>query len=303
MRYDYSSIHGSILTPRINYKWSSANRNNVLRISAGNGYRVANVFTEDHAALTGAREVVFKNDLKPEKSWNGNVNFVKKIAVGNTFIGLDATAFYTYFRNKIIADYDTDPNKIIYDNLNGHAVSQGVSLNVDLVLPNGLKMLVGATAMDVYRKEGGEKIQQLFTEKFTGVWNIGYTIKRIGLTVDYTGNLYGSMRLPLLSEFDPRKEYSPWWSIQNIQLTKKIGTKIELYGGVKNLLNWTPNKGNPFIISRANDPFDKQVQFDANGQAMVTPENPYGLTFDPSYVYGPNQGIRAFVGARYNLFR
>lgn len=302
MRYDYNSLHGSILTPRVNYKWSSDNKNNVLRLSFGNGYRVANVFTEDHAALTGAREVVFINDLKPETSWNGNLNFVKKIYAGSTFIGLDATAFYTYFNNKIIADYDTDPNKIIYDNLDGHAVSQGISLNIDVAFPNGLKILAGATAMDVYSKEEGEKVRQLFTEKFTGTWNVGYTFKGIGLTVDYTGNLYGPMRLPLLSDTDPRSEYSPWWSIQNIQLTKKVGKNIEIYGGVKNLLNWTPNKGNPFIIARANDPFDNNVQFDGNGQAMVTPDNPYGLTFDPSYVYGPNQGIRGFLGFRYNLY-
>lgn len=65
MRYDYNSLHGNILTPRINYKWSSLDDTNILRFSVGNGYRVANVFTEDHAALTGAREVVFLNDLKP----------------------------------------------------------------------------------------------------------------------------------------------------------------------------------------------------------------------------------------------
>jgi len=301
MRYDYNSIHGSILTPRLNYKWSSFNKKNTLRLSFGNGYRVANVFTEDHAALTGARQVVFINDLKPETSWNGNLNYVKELYAGNTFIGLDATAFYTYFTNKIIADYDTDPNRIIYDNLEGHAVSRGISLNLDVVLPNGLKILAGATAMDVHSMEEGERIQQLFTERFTGVWNVGYTIKRIGVTIDYTGNLYGPMRLPLLSDSDPRREYSPWWSIQNIQLTKKVGKSIEIYGGVKNLLNWTPNRGNPFIIARANDPFDKGVVFDGNGQAMATAGNPYGLTFDPSYVYGPNQGIRGFLGFRYAI--
>jgi outer membrane receptor for ferrienterochelin and colicins len=302
LRYDYNSLHGNIVTPRVNYKWSSDDKSNVFRVSFGNGYRVANVFTEDHAALTGAREVIFINDLKPETSWNGNLNFVKKMSVGDSFIGFDATAFYTYFNNKIVADYDTDPNKIIYDNLDGHAVSQGVSLNLDITLPIGLKILAGATAMDVYSKKDGIRTRQLFTEKFTGTWNIGYTLKNLGLTVDYTGNLYGPMRLPLLSETDPRRAYSPWWSIQNIQLTKRVGGKTEIYGGVKNLLNWTPNKGNPFIIARANDPFDKNVQFDGNGQALVTPDNPYGLTFDPSYVYGPNQGIRGFLGIRYNLF-
>lgn len=302
MRYDHNSLHGSIFTPRVNYKWNSPNKNNVLRVSFGNGYRVANIFTEDHAALTGSREVEFLSDLKPETSWNGNINFVKKIYTKDgSSIGIDATAFHTYFTNKIIADYVTDPNKIIYDNLDGYAVSQGFSLNLDIALSNGLKFLLGGTYMDVYSVENDVRVPQLFTEKFTGVWNVGYTFNRIGLTIDYTGNVYSPMRLPLLSATDPRKEYSPWWSIQNIQLTKKIRNNIEIYGGVKNLLNWTPNKGNPFIIARADDPFDKNVQFDNAGQALATPGNPYGLTFDPTYVYGPNQGIRAFMGIRWRL--
>jgi outer membrane receptor for ferrienterochelin and colicins len=105
----------------------------------------------------------------------------------------------------------------------------------------------------------------------------------------------------LLGENDPRKEYSPTWSIQNIQFTYNKIKNVEIYMGIKNLLNWTPNKGNPFIIARANDPFDKNVQYDSNGNVLVTPENPYGLTFDPSYVYGPNQGIRSFFGVRYTI--
>ena len=301
VRYDYNSIHGSIFTPRLNYKWNSKNKKNILRFSIGNGYRVANVFTEDHAALTGSRKVEFFEDLDPETSWNGNINYVKRIFAKNgLFIGLDATVFYTYFDNKIIADYDTDPNKIIYDNLDGHAVSQGVSLNIDISYKN-LKMLFGGTYMDVYSVENSIKTQQMFTEHYTGVWSVAYAFPKIGLSIDYTGNLYGPMRLPLLSAEDPRSETSPWWSIQNIQLTKKFKMGIEVYGGVKNLLNWTPNKGNPFVIARSNDPFDKNVQFDSNGKAMVTAENPYGLTFDPTYVYGPNQGIRGFLGIRYSF--
>ena len=107
------------------------------------------------------------------------------------------------------------------------------------------------------------------------------------------------MRLPLLSDLDPRLPYSPTWSIQNIQLTFRGIKDFEFYGGVKNLLNWTPNEGNPFIIARTEDPFDKNVVFDENGQAVPTPDNPYGLTFDPTYVYAPNQGIRGFLGVRF----
>ncbi|EKF54564.1 TonB-dependent receptor plug [Galbibacter marinus] len=302
LRYDYNSIHGSILTPRLNYKWHSKDQNNIIRLGIGNGYRVANVFTEDHAALTGARSVVFLDDLKPEKSWNANINLVKKLYTDKgTFIQFDASVFYTYFENKIIADYNTDPNKIIYDNLDGYAVSKGISLNTNWVLASGLKVLAGATLMDVYSIEQSKRTPQLFTEKFTAVWNVGYEFSALKLKLDYTGNLYGPMALPLLSDTDPRKENSPWWSIQNLQLTKNIGTGFELYGGVKNLLNWTPWKDSPFIIARSHDPFDKNVEFDSNGKALVTDQNPYGLTFDPSYVYGPNQGIRGFMGIRWRM--
>ncbi|TCN55417.1 hypothetical protein EV142_106106 [Flavobacterium circumlabens] len=55
------------------------------------------------------------------------------------------------------------------------------------------------------------------------------------------------------------------------------------------------------MISRTEDPFDKNVQYGTNGKVLVTPDNPYGLTFDTTYVYGANQGIRAFFGLRYTL--
>lgn len=288
LRWDYNSVHGSILSPRINYKWNSRNKSNIFRVSVGNGFRVANVFTEDHAALTGAREVEFQGNLDPETSWNANINYVKKINTENSFITLDASAFYTYFNNRILPDYETDPNKIIYANLGGFSVSKGVSLNADILFTNGLAINAGATLMDVSVTENNIKRRQLLTESFSGVWSISYKFDN-NFTVDYTGNLYGPMRLPLLGPKDDRAEYSPWFSIQNIQLSKKFTNTWEIYGGVKNLLNFTPAANS---ISRAFDPFDEQVD----------PNDPDALTFDPSYVYASNQGIRAFLGVRFTLF-
>ena len=298
-RYDYNSLHGTIFSPRVNYKWNSKNNKNILRFSIGNGFRVANIFTEDHAALSGAREVVFEGELSPEKSWNANVNFVKKISINNTLISLDASGFYTHFNNRILPDYETDPNKIIYTNLNGFSVSKGLSLNSDISFPLGLTMNIGATLMDVSINENNIKKRQLLTESFSGVWSISYNLKKSRIKIDYTGNLYGPMKLPLLSELDPRKGESPWFSIQNIQITKNIGTSWEMYGGIKNILNFTPANNS---IARSFDPFDSGVDFNSNGEAIATTNNPYALTFDPSYVYASNQGIRGFLGLRYTIF-
>ena len=300
-RYDYNSDHGNIFTPRFAYKFS-INKNNIIRLNAGTGFRVVNLFTEDHAALTGARTVEIKNELKPEKTYNVNLNYIKNIFTGGgSFIGLDLTGWYTYFNNRIIGDYDSDPNKIIYDNLSGYAQSKGLSGNVDISFTNGLKVLGGVTFQDVSTVKDGRKEQQILTEKFTGTWAVSYKVKRLDVAIDYTGNIYGPMRLPLLGPTDPRKPNSPTWSLQNIQLVYTRFKKIEFYGGMKNILDFTPNKGNPFIIARTNDPFDKKVQFAANGKVVATPDNPYGLTFDPNYMYAPNQGRRGFFGMRINI--
>ncbi len=285
-RYDYNSIHGSIFTPRFAYRFK-ANENSIFRLNAGTGFRVVNLFTEDHAALTGSRDVVIANNLKPEKSVNVNLNYIQKINFGNgTFIGIETTAFYTRFSNKIISDYETDPNKIIYDNIDGYALSQGISTNVDLNFPSGLKFILGATFLDNKNVQDGISERPFLTENFTATWSVSYKVKPLKLLIDYTGNVYSPMKLPLLGETDPRSPESPWYSIQNIQFTYSGWKDFEIYGGIKNLLNFTPMQNNPFLISGADDPFDK---------------NPDGLPFDTTYVYGQNQTIRGFFGLRYTF--
>lgn len=291
IRYDYNTIHGSILSPRLAFKYS-LNENNIIRLSSGNGYRVVNLFTEDHAALTGAREVVVKANLKPEKSWNLNLNYVKNWIYKKVYITTDASIFYTYFSNKIIGDFITDPNKIIFDNLNGHAISQGISLNIDMAFTNSLKIIMGATYMDVYSIQKDSlnnniKTPQLQAPKFSGNFTLSYTIPNSSIAIDYTGIIKSPMHLPIVPN-DFRPEQSPWFTIQNIQITKKFKKGIEIYGGVKNIFDFRPE--NPIL--RPFDPFDKNI----------TENNPYGYTFDPSYNYSSLQGRRFFLGIRYNLF-
>lgn len=297
-RYDYDYRHGNIFTPRFAYKFSP-DINNIIRLNAGTGFRVVNIFTEDHAALTGARAVIIADELKPERSYNININYLKKIYAANHWMVLDISSWYTYFTNRIIPDYTTNTDQIIYKNLTGYSESKGISANLEYGLRENLRVTIGGTLMDVTVTSKDEltgkttRSRQLLTENWAGTWTISYSFISSGITIDYTGNIYGPMLLPLLSSTDPRPGKSPVWSIQNIQFTKRFPGGIEVYTGIKNLLNWTPAKSTPFLIARANDPFDKRP----------TQDNPYNLTFDPTYVYAPNQGMRAYFGVRYSLAR
>ncbi|QIX61174.1 TonB-dependent receptor [Hymenobacter sp. BT18] len=293
LRYDYNSRHGSILSPRLNYKWGRPDGSRVWRVGLGNGYRVVNLFTEDHAALTGAREVVVPEALKPERSWNVNVNYNRFLptASGGT-ITLDASAFYTYFTNKISPDYDTNPNQIVYRNLAGYAVSRGLTLNTEFAFARPLKVMLGVTLLDVFRQERAtaeepsRRVAQVHSPPFSGTWAISYTLQKLGLALDYTGQVSSPMPLPVFPN-DFRPSRSPWFALQNVQATRKLREGLELYGGIKNLFNFLPRH----VLLRPFDPFDKQVGTD----------NPQGYTFDTSYNYAPLQGRRVFLGVRYAL--
>ncbi|WP_299180048.1 TonB-dependent receptor [uncultured Chryseobacterium sp.] len=287
-RYDYDKIHHSVHSPRFAWKFSP-NPYHTLRFNFGTGFRVVNLFTEDHSALTGSREVVIKSDLKPEKSVNGNLNYVLKIPVKDQLINVDTSVFYTYFSNKIVGDFDSEPDKIIYDNLRGYGVSKGVSMNVDYSFDFPLSVNFGVTYLDVYQKfdNGSEKSQQLHAPKWSGTYNLTYKFPK-SFALDFTGQFYGPMRLPVLPN-DYRPEYSPFYSLANIQVSKSFRSGFEIYAGVKNLFNFIPD--NPLM--RPFDPFDQYVDDPVN--------NPNHYTFDTTYGYAPMQGIRGFLGVKYIL--
>jgi outer membrane receptor for ferrienterochelin and colicins len=301
LRYDYNTNHGSIVTPRLSFKYSP-NRANTVRLSAGNGYRVVNLFTEDHAALTGAREVVIAETLKPEQSWNANINYATQFRLNNGSASFDISGFYTYFTNKIVGDFLSDPSKIIYENLRGFAISKGITVNTDLALGNNIKINAGVTLMDVYEMDKNAagaktKIPQLFAPRFSGTYAVTYTLPKAGLSFDWTGRVNGSMFLPVVPN-DMRPEKSPTYAIMNFQVTKTFNHSWELYAGVKNLLNFVPSE----VFLHADDPFNRAggKYFDRNNNPR-TDTNPYGYTFDPSYNYASVQGAKGFLGIRWMM--
>lgn len=282
VRFDYHEAHGLIISPRLNLKQNITNYT-TARLNMGTGFRRVNLFTEDHAALTGARTVHIENDLKPEKSLNVNLNLNHVFAWRQSSGTIDVDGFYTYFNNKIIPDYEFDPNLIVYDNLSGYGITRGIAFSYQQQFTFPLQFGLGGTFQDVYEvteDDMGNRIKesQVFAPKFSGTFNISYHIRRIDLSIDYTGKIMGPQYLPRYETPYERPEQSLWYTIQNIQLTKKIKHGLEIYTGVKNLGNWTQDS------------------------PLINPENPFSDTFDTTYAWGPLQPRRYYLGLRYNLY-
>lgn len=273
IRVDHHNDHKLIYSPRLNLK-ISPDSHTTMRLNAGTGFRIVNLFTEEHEALTGSRRVVIEESLDPERSVNLAFNLNRIIDVGEySIINTDVDVFYTRFSNQIIPNYDT-PNQIVYSNLSGHSVSRGISVNLahNFVIP--LTYMVGFTVQDVYRFEDGVKEDLLFSPDFTAVFNLTYSISEIDLTFDYTGRINGKMKLP---EYPDRSEYSSTFTEQNLKLTKIFKNGVQFFVAGMNLFDYTQN--NP----------------------LVAPQEPFSDEFATDYVFGPIQGRRFLMGVSFDI--
>ncbi len=277
-RLDHHRAHGVIPSPRLALKWD-VTPHTTFRTSAATGFRVVSLFSEDHAALTGARQVIIAERLKPERSATvtAGVNSVFDIGGVEDAMTLDVDAFYTRFSNRITGDFDTDPNAILYRNLNGHAVTQGVSVAFGYAtLRKPLFGNVGLTLQDVFLVDGGARRALPFAAGVQTVFTAGYRFANIGMTIDWTGRVQGPAALPRFAGLPSRSE---WLTEQHVQLTQRLSTGRELYVAVKNIFDY--------------------VQRDA----IIDPFNPFGDRFDTARVYGPLQGRRLLLGFRQTVGR
>ncbi len=129
IRLDHHQEHGLIYAPRLNVKVNTSDWT-TFRFNFGTGFKVVNLFTEDHAFVTGQREVLIAENLEPESSYNFSVNY-NQVYTGLGGSGsIDLEGFYTHFTNKIIPDYDI-PGFIVYENSNGFARTMGLSMNIN----------------------------------------------------------------------------------------------------------------------------------------------------------------------------
>ena len=272
IRTDFHDEHGFIFSPRLNFKFKPKTYT-TFRLNAGTGFRLVNLFTEDHAFLTGTREVLVVEDLKPEESYNINLNVNHIFSLGRSTGTLDIDAFYTYFTNKIIPDYDVNPNQIIYANLDGFSVSRGLAFIIQQNFDFPLSVKAGGTYLDVYSiDDNNTREDELFAPSFTGVFSLSHNWDKINTSIDWTAKVTGPMSLPSFPHPFERGEESPWFSQHHLQIKKVFSESLTAFMGVKNVFNYTQES------------------------PLVDWQNPFGDDFDTSYAYGPLQSRRYLFG-------
>jgi outer membrane receptor for ferrienterochelin and colicins len=278
IRVDHHAAHGYIPSPRLALKWTP-DAHTTLRVNAATGFRVVSLFTEDHAALTGAREVRIEGRLNPERSINltAGLNRIATVNGVDDAMTIDVDVFYTRFTNRILPDFGTDRSLIVYRNLEGYAETRGVSLAMGYAtVMQPLAGNIGLTFQDAFVVNGGERTPIVFSPRVQGVFTLSYRLPRATGSIDWTGRVLGPIQLP---HFDGLPSRSGWFTEQHLQATARMRPGVELYAAVKNVFDY--------------------VQRDA----IIDPAHPFGNDFDTARVYAPLQGRRVLAGMRYTIGR
>lgn len=293
-RVDHYQAHGLIFSPRLSAKFKPSDWT-TLRSSFGTGFRIINLFTEDHAFISGQRSVEILEALDPERSYNASLSFNQVYALGEGSGTLDIEAFYTYFNNKIIPDYDS-PGKIRYANSDGYAQTMGIGATINHTFAFPFAFNVGINLQNATETEldkQGEKQSEAieFAPRWSGILTANYQWKKAKLTFAYTANFTGPMALPEVFDLDAsghplsyaRATQSEPFSLHNLQITRTLNEKSTLYLGIQNLWNFRQTTS-PLV--GYNDP-----------NASVG----FSDFFDTSYAYAPNHGREFYLGIKWSL--
>ncbi|MAU62756.1 MAG: TonB-dependent receptor [Flavobacteriaceae bacterium] len=289
LRIENYNEHGFIYAPSFHIKYNPGQWLS-MRLNAGTGFRIVNLFTEDHAFISGQREVKILEDLKPERSKSiiFNTNYIYTGLSGSGNIDLDF--FYTHFSNKIIPNY-YNQNFIIYENSDGYAYSKGISGALNHTFLNGIAFSLSFNHQIVRYIKYNNNIKSLNYMEHSPKWSSGLNLKfpiNKRWSLNSSSNYTGIMQLPTVYEINniglisskPRETKSKPFIIHNININGLLKNKNEIYFGILNVFNFR-QKESPLV--GYNDPnFDKGF-------------SPF---FDTSYSYAPNNGRKIFIGYR-----
>lgn len=282
LRADYSNLYDAFVTPRLHLKYTPNMFVN-LRASVGKGYRTAFVTDENSYLFSGSRRIVANSEHQREEAWNYGASGSFKIPAGDEkLITLNLEYYYTDFQKQLVADMDSDPHAITFHALNGRSYSQ--VFQVEATYP----VFAGFTATAAYRYTdakctyAGRLREKPLTNKFKALLTLSYKTPLELWQFDATLQWNGGGRMP-----DPYTlaDGSLSWNRRfksypqlSAQITRYF-RNCSIYIGGENLTGF------------------KQKN------AIIDAQNPWGDNFDPTMVWGPVHGVKAYIGVRYNIPR
>ncbi len=288
VRGDYSFYFDrAFYTPRSHVRWAIS-ESTVLRLSAGLGYRTANVITDNIGILATGRNIVFDNGIgadfdTQEKAATYGASLTQIFSLVKPD---DATLSFDYFRseffNQVIVDQEMDSQSVHIYNSDGKSYTDTYQVDFSWSPITNLDIFATyrySNSEVTLNRANGEQVtvERPLVSKYKTLLNIQYATPYRRWVFDVTAQYNGSMRLPTQTGDLADSSYSPAYPMFYAQVSHKIRS-TEVYVGCENIANYyqeTP---------------------------IISADNPYSTAFNSSVVWGPLMGRKFYIGLRYNLY-
>lgn len=277
LRYDYNSLFGHFVTPRVHARWQPQEWFSV-RMAAGRGYRMLNIFSENLNLLPSSRQIVIPEPIRPEVAWTYGLALRAQARTGSRTQVFQMDFFRTDFENKVVADME-NPGQLVYRNVSASAYSHALQGEAQFNIIKNLDVRLTAKWNDVQAPLGGRIQQVLYVPRWRGLANVAYATADGHWSFDATLQLNGPARLPRVTNDANSPFYateSPVFPNLLAQVTYKTG-RWEIYLGGENLTHYRQR----YVI--------------------IDPQNPFSNSFDATRIWGPVMGALGYAGVRYIL--
>ena len=273
LRLDYHNLAGYLVTPRLNVKYNFT-PDHVIRVSAGRGYRRANVIAENLGVLASNKRIEIAPDLRMEDAWNYGINYTQRFNIGAREASWSADLYRTWFNNQIVLDRQTTTDVISFYNLDGESFSNSLLSVFSWNVLRDWEVKLAYKYNDVRMTlRDGDLRQAPLVPKHRGLITLDYETPNEKWNVNTNVQLVGRQIFPA----GPRAgTASPAYALLNGQISYDLG-QWEIYLGGENLTSYV--QANPIIDW----------------------ENPFGENFDATQVFAPINGAMGYVGLRFGI--
>jgi len=285
LRFDYNSLFGEILTPRLHIRYAPWDAT-TLRLSGGRGTRTANIIAENTNVLASSREVLFENQqtdagygFRQDQAWNFGANLTQDFRLNYMDGVINLDFYHTRFDEQVILDLDRSPQEAVFTSLLGKSVANSFQAQVDYELIRNLDVRVAYRWLDVEVDYSTGALQKSLIPRNRAFFNAEYQTEN-NWSFDFTLQWTGEQRIPsTLSnpEAHQAESFSPDFLTVNSQVTKSFGKSWDVYVGVENLTDY-----------QQDDP-------------ILAASEPFSRYFDSSLVWGPIFGRMVYGGFRFKI--
>ena len=278
LRMDFHNIYGNFFTPRLHVKYAPSEEFS-MRVSAGKGYHINNIFAENSAIMASSRTIKVEGDLDPEEAWNYGINLTYIFNMFDTKFTMNADYYRTEFINQVIVDMERSSNAVYFYNLDGDSYSNSYQVDLSFAPIESFDIMLAYRYNDVKMTYDGKLIEKPLQSRYKAFVNLAYAFEPWEMKFDFTTVLNGGGSLPNTDNYPEQyrlgSNFHSFVTMQ-AQITKTIGD-FDIYVGGENLTNYKQD------------------------MPILGAEAPFGDFFDTSIVYAPIMGRKFYAGIRWNV--